>query len=343
MIFALMLAAAAVLVVWPAYRRNRRLSAPALSILLVLLLVTPALYLQIGTPKPAPIPHPDVGTARGLEATVTSLAARLETNPEDLAGWKMLGRSYIELRRLPEAIAAFERAVEIESGKDAQTLTDLGEAIFLNDQSTINGRAGQLFETALSLAPANPKALFYGGMVAINRGDPALGADRWEALLASSPPKNVEGILRQRIAELRGELPPMPQASTAPAQAPDDSGAATGSEGVLTLNVELSADAASAVSPQATVFVIARDPAQPSPPIAAVRRRASELPTVVTLSDSDAMIPGRVPSAFAELEIIARVSMSGSPIASSGDWFGERTFRNGSTGTLSIRIDQQVP
>jgi len=96
MIFALMLAAAAVLVVWPAYRRDRRLSVPALSILLVLLVVTPALYLQIGTPEPAPLPHPDVGTARGLEATVESLAARLESNPEDLAGWKMLGRSYIE-------------------------------------------------------------------------------------------------------------------------------------------------------------------------------------------------------------------------------------------------------
>jgi cytochrome c-type biogenesis protein CcmH len=74
-----------------------------------------------------------------------------------------------------------------------------------------------------------------------------------------------------------------------------------------------------------------------------VRRRASELPTVVTLSDSDAMIPGRVPSAFAELEIIARVSMSGDPIAKSGDWFGSQTHRNDSNDSLAILIDQQVP
>jgi cytochrome c-type biogenesis protein CcmH len=67
------------------------------------------------------------------------------------------------------------------------------------------------------------------------------------------------------------------------------------------------------------------------------------LPTVVTLSDSDAMIPGRVPSAFAELEIIARVSMSGDPIAKTGDWFGSLTHRNGSNDPLAILIDQQVP
>jgi hypothetical protein len=55
------------------------------------------------------------------------------------------------------------------------------------------------------------------------------------------------------------------------------------------------------------------------------------------------MIPGRVPSAFAELEIVARVSMSGDPIARSGDWFGSRTVRNVAGSSLAIRIDQQVP
>jgi cytochrome c-type biogenesis protein CcmH len=112
---------------------------------------------------------------------------------------------------------------------------------------------------------------------------------------------------------------------------------------VVTVNIALGAGASTVVGPDATVFVIARDPAQPSPPIAAVRRRASELPAIVTLSDSDAMIPGRVPSSFAELEIIARVSMSGDPIARSGDWFGSQTHLNGSSDPLAILIDQQVP
>lgn len=325
-IFALMLALAAVFLFWPTYQLKSRLPAMFVAVVLAAIAGSPLLYQQIGSPEASNAQN----VAPDIDEMVSSLAARLEKNPQDLPGWKMLGRSYFQLGRLPEAIAAFERAVELESGRDAQTLADLGEATLMSDQSSITGRAGQLFETALSLSPSNPKALFYGGLAAISRGEPLLGADRWEALLATSTPKEVEDILRQRIAELRGESPAVeaPVAANSP---------------VVTVNVELGTDASSAVGPDATVFVIARDPAQPSPPIAAVRRRASELPATVTLSDSDAMIPGRVPSAFAELEIVARVSMSGDPIARSGDWFGSRTVRNVAGSSLAIRIDQQVP
>jgi len=329
-IFALMLAAAAVMLLWPLYRRERRISSTAISVLLVLLALTPLLYLQIGSPHGGPAAE----SVPSIEEMTDSLAARLKDNPQDIAGWKMLGRSLLQLRRLPESIAAFEKAVELESGRDAQTLADLGEAIFMNDQSSITARAGQLFETALSIAPGNPKALFYAGLVAINRGDSQLGADRWEALLASPQPKEIEDILRTRIAELRGEPPPSLAAMA-------DSSAEPGLG--ISIDVELSTEAESAVLPDATVFVIARDPAQPSPPIAAVRRRAAELPAVITLSDADAMIPGRVPSAFAELELIARVSMSGNPIAQSGDWFGTLTIQRGNSESVRIRIDQQVP
>ncbi len=326
-LFALMLAVAALFLLWPVYRLKTRLSATGAAIVVATMVLAPFVYLQIGNPDA----RKSQNAAPEIEQMVSSLAARLERNPQDLPGWKMLGRSYFTMGRLPEAIAAFERAIELESGRDAQTLADLGEAVLMNDQSSIAGRAGQLFETALSLSPANPKALFYGGLAAINRGEPLLGADRWEALLATSPPKNVEDILRQRIAELRGEaLPPV----TSPVAADGP---------VVTVNISLGATASTVVAADATVFVIARDPAQPSPPIAAVRRRASELPAVVTLSDSDAMIPGRVPSAFAELEIIARISMSGDPIARSGDWFGSQTLRNGSNDPLAILIDQRVP
>jgi len=325
-IFALMLALAAVFLFWPTYQLKSRLPAMFVAVVLAAITGSPLLYQQIGSPEASNAQN----VAPDIDEMVSSLAARLEKNPQDLPGWKMLGRSYFQLGRLPEAIAAFERAVELESGRDAQTLADLGEATLMSDQSSITGRAGQLFETALSLSPSNPKALFYGGLAAISRGEPLLGADRWEALLATSTPQEVEDILRQRIAELRGESSAVeaPVAANSP---------------VVTVNVELGTDASSAVGPDATVFVIARDPAQPSPPIAAVRRRASELPATVTLSDSDAMIPGRVPSAFAELEIVARVSMSGDPIARSGDWFGSRTVRNVAGSSLAIRIDQQVP
>jgi cytochrome c-type biogenesis protein CcmH len=268
-----------------------------------------------------------------VEEMVSSLASRLQENPNDLAGWKMLGRSYFNLRNFPGAIAAFERAVELEEGGDGQTLTDLGEAILYSDGATIVGRAGDLFENALALSPNNPKALFYGGMAAIQRGDKELGANRWEALLATSPPPNVQDILRQQIAELRGEIPGPAPVATAPP--PADAG--------VDVQISLGEEALAANLTDTTVFVIARDPAQPSPPIAAVRRRLSELPTVVSIGDADAMIPGRVPSGFARLEIIARVSLAGQPIAASGDWFGDAIIETADSNSVQITINQKVP
>jgi hypothetical protein len=55
------------------------------------------------------------------------------------------------------------------------------------------------------------------------------------------------------------------------------------------------------------------------------------------------MVAGRVPSGFDRLEIIARVSLSGQPMAASGDWFGEAVVETSSTGNVKIVINQQTP
>jgi len=327
-VFGLMLALAVLIIVVPVFRARGALPALPAATVAVVFLAAVGIYSRIGTPDAepaAPQQLPDVGQM------VDSLAARLEENPDDLAGWKMLGRSYMQLENFPLAIAAFERAVAMEEGRNAQTLADLGEVLLLGDESELDGRAGQLFDEALALEPRNQKALFYAGMAAVRRGDAELGAQRWEALLATSPPEHIAAILREQIGELRG---------TPVAAAP--AAAAPGTAGVVTASVSLSDSAAAAVPVDATVFIIARDPAQPSPPIAAVRRRVSELPAEVTIGDSDAMIPGRVPSGFAELELVARVSMSGQPVAQAGDWFGELRVKTADSGAVSIVIDQQV-
>ena len=69
----------------------------------------------------------------------------------------------------------------------------------------------------------------------------------------------------------------------------------------------------------------------------------SELPVVVGLSDSDSMVEGRNLSAFPEIEVLARVSLSGGPAAASGDWFGSMLVRPAENGSVSLVIDQQVP
>ncbi len=323
LIFGIMLLVAATIVVWPLFRHQKKPSPQPFAAFLFVIALPAAMYAYIGTPDGESASSDKVN----VEEMVAGLDQRLRENPDDLAGWKMLGRSYFQLRNYAKAVEAFERAVQLESGMNGQTLVDLGEAVWTQDQRTLTGRAGELFENAIATSPNNPKALFYSGLVAVERGERTLAADRWEALLALSPPEGIQEILRQRIAELRGEEITAREAPVGP---------------IVSAAIELAPAARNAVDPSATVFIIARDPAQPRPPIAAVRRRVDELPAVVSLSDSDAMIPGRLLSGFSELEIVARVSMSGQPIAQAGDWYGDRIVRPADNREISIVIDREV-
>ena len=53
-------------------------------------------------------PLPDVNTM------IERLTARLETTPEDIEGWQMLGRSYFHTARYEQAATAFARAIELD-------------------------------------------------------------------------------------------------------------------------------------------------------------------------------------------------------------------------------------
>ena len=112
---------------------------------------------------------------------------------------------------------------------------------------------------------------------------------------------------------------------------------------VVSAEIAVAAAALESLPAEASVFIIVRDPAQPSPPIAVVRRVLSELPAVVELSDGNSMVPGRNLSAFAEFEVIARISVSGQPTAQAGDWFTAVIVKPAETGKISLLIDQQVP
>ena len=325
---ALMCLLATAIVAWPVFRQQRRFSGLVAGVIGAVVLVSLGLYTLQGSPD---VPS-GAGAQPDVEEMVASLAARLEASPDDLNGWKMLGRSYMTLSNFAGAVLAYERAVAIEQSQNAQTLVDLGGALLARDNTRIEGRTAALFESALALEPNNPAALFYGGIAALNRGNTELAAERWEILLGLNPPEDIRGILEQRVAEWRGEAPP--QAVTPKARP-------TGA--VVVAEIAVSAAAMQSLPVEASVFVIARDPAQPSPPIAVTRRLLSELPATVELSDGDSMIPGRTLSAFAEVEVIARVSVSGQPVAQPGDWYASAIVKPSENGAVTLQIDQQVP
>jgi cytochrome c-type biogenesis protein CcmH len=274
------------------------------------------------------------------ESMVSELARRLERDPTDLNGWLMLGRSYTVLQEYPLAVRAFGRAVQLSGGKSAEALTGEAEALALADESELDGRAGRLIEQALALEPDSGKALFLGAAVAARRGDLPLARQRFAKLLTLNPPEAIRPMIEQQIAAIDEKL----SGTSATAAAVQQAQPTTNSRGagpLVHVSVTLAPSLASSAG-GAPLFVFVRDPAQGGPPLA-VKRLESHFPQDVALSPADSMVPGRVFSAGQSVQVVARIARSGSPVAASGDPFGEVTYQVRHDGLVSLVIDRLTP
>ena len=259
-------------------------------------------------------PIDDTATPEGM---VGRLARRLEKQPDDLNGWLTLGRSYAQLGQYPLSAKAYRRADRLAEGRSADALAGLAEALVLGEQSDLKGEAGRLFEKALEIEPRSIKALFYGAVAALDRGESQLARSRFQLLLTGNPTPEVRRLIEQQIQALDVELQQRSAEAPAPAAA---SGAAT-AESKLLLRVTLDPSVAGKATPGAPLFVSVRIAGQGGPPLAA-RRLDAKFPQDVDLSTGDAMIAGRTFAVGQEVEITARIANGGSAAASSGDPVG---------------------
>jgi len=62
-----------------------------------------------------------------------------------------------------------------------------------------------------------------------------------------------------------------------------------------------------------------------------------QLPFTMTLTDADAMVQGASMGKADKLKLVARISVSGNPIAAAGDLYGE-TLASGATGDSPVNI-----
>jgi cytochrome c-type biogenesis protein CcmH len=144
----------------------------------------------------------DMARAEQLDGLLQQLEARLESNPDDFDGWMLLGRSYASMQRLDQAAAAYQRAYDLSDRQSVDAILGLGETLAMRDETALMGRAGELFNEALEIAPRHPKALWYGSIAALQTGDLRTGRDRLQMLLAQDPPEELRGVLQRQIDDL---------------------------------------------------------------------------------------------------------------------------------------------
>ena len=289
------------------------------ALLLTLVLAVPLcaalLYFAVGNPRSFEAP------GQNLEAMVERLAAHLRENPDDAAGWKLIGRAYASMNRHAEAADAYAKAA-VRAPRDAQLLADLAEALAMARGRSLEGEPEKLLERALALEPDNLKALALAGTAAFGRRDYRAAVRHWEKMVPLVPRDSEEGrSIQASVDEAKALLSQKP----------------------LQGRVSISKKILPQVSPDDTVFIFARAVEGPPMPLAVLRRQVRDLPFAFALDDSMAMAPGIKLSGHPRVIVGARVSKSGDPAPKPGDLQGASAPVANDAQGVSVVIDTVVP
>lgn len=296
----------------------------------------------------APAGHGE-GEAGSLAEAVKQLEARMAANPQDAEGWQMLGRSYLVTGQAGKAVTAYEKADAIVGGADPGLKLDLAEALVLTDDPSMQARAKDIVDATLVADPNNGKALWYSGVMAMRRGDKDTAKAAFQKLLEQNPPPQIRQIVVEQLAGLGVQVPAAQgegasaMAGSADAQPGQGQGNVTPAGRTLRVAISVDPSVAAKLKPGVPLFVAAREPGIPGPPLAAVRLSSDQLPTTVVLSDANSMIEGRNLSSVDNVEIVAHVALGGTPTVATGDLVGQVKNSKGGPTDVAVVINQVAP
>lgn len=134
-------------------------------------------------------PEAGAGTGIGqaqIEAMVQRLAQRLQTQPQDPAGWRMLAKSYETLGRFDDAVRAYQQLFSLQA-PDPDLLTDYAVTLGMSRGQTLAGEPEAVINQALKIDPRHVQALALSGSAAFEQGDYPRAVSQWQKLLAIVP------------------------------------------------------------------------------------------------------------------------------------------------------------
>jgi cytochrome c-type biogenesis protein CcmH len=293
------------------------------------------LYMWVGNPEalnPLALKSPDQVDQKDLAKLAQTLADRLQSQPDNLQGWVMLGRTYRTLENFDASLKAYDTALKLSADDDLQL--ERIEVMAMQRQGLFEGEPWRVIREILQKDPQHFGALLTAGSASYAEGKYADALKYWEQarkpLDANNP--DLPG-LENAIATVRDKL-------GMPTKAAPSASSALNVSGQISLSAALKAK----VSPNDAVFVYATPANGDRMPLAIMKTTVSQLPLNFMLDDSTAMTPERKLSMAGEVLVKVRVSKSGNAMPQSGDLTGasEGPVKVGAKG-LKIEIKDQIP
>lgn len=274
-----------------------------------------------------------------LRELVVMVQARLNQTPDNLQLTHLLAQTAMTLQDYDQAVDAYRKILD-QFPDSPRIIANLAQAMFYRAGNTVTPEVREYTQKALQLAPMLPEMLGLAGIDAKNQGDYRSAIRYWKTAVQNMDPNSraaqgyLNGIAKaeQALLAAGGKLEEE--------KAPEKSDAAAA-------RIELHVTLGDSVRIQGgeTLFVYARAWQGPKMPLAIQKLPASQLPLDVTLDESMAMAPGMTLRSFPELELVARISKTGSATAQSGDWQGSLgpVKLDGLDGIQNLVISEQVP
>ena len=277
----------------------------------------PALRARVMDPQAKPL------TMEELARLQLGLRTALQSQPDNLNDWTMLGRLGMVLNNAASASQAFEHALQLAPNNLALK-QDYAEVLTRSSDPQDNRQAGLMLRDMLKEDGSNLRTL---GLLAFNayeqqQYDQAIGA--WQAMLKQIPADDRRRVMIERSIE----------------QAKTDAGQQNTQ---LALTVTLTPEAEKMLPPGGVMYISVSDGVSPVP-VAVKRLPLSHFPLSLTLDDSNAMMPERLLSAQHQVQVRVRISRDGSASPQSGDWFGLSAVTPWDGHQhMAVEINQQQP
>ena len=271
-----------------------------------------------------------------LKGVYESIDQRLQQRPEQMEYRIMLARAAMTAQDYDTAVSHYAILAEMLPD-DAHAVAYYAQAEYMRSGRVITTRVAEYLDKALKINPFQTTALGLLGISAFEAGEFSSAIEAWGKLLQVLAPESQQAaMIQQGISEARARLDSPNSVVANTQQASDGPGIAlqvTAGPALQHLNGDYA------------VFIYAKAASGPPMPLAVKKIMLKDLPINVSLTDAMAMMPQMRLSQFDRVIVGARVSLTGKPVASSGDWQVESEAIDWKRlhKPLSLIISDQLP
>ncbi len=275
---------------------------------------------------------------------VEMLEKKLAENPDDFDKYILLANSYAAMgnfKKSAEVYATLAARIGSDNKDYAAVKGSYAQALFQAQGEQFTEEVNAAVDQALAADAQESTALMLKGIQAYMQADYAQAIELWQQAKVKSGKVQIERFIKPAIADARSKAG-MPLAEAVAIVAKPTQPVANGAAQII-VNISLAPELQAKVSPEHTVFVFARAVGGRMP-LAIERIQVKDLPKRIVLDDSKAAMPTATISTVEQVDIIARVSLSGTPKPQAGDLFVQLDQVKVNAGKeLNLVINQVQP